>query len=194
MANVGGIQLPVLHPVDGLGYTALHVLRHLLRGNVTAGQVYELAGILDRHAGNDEFWALWRAWHSPQLQRLEAVAFDLAKAWFGCATPLPGPSERWFREFAWSPLAAQFRANKDELWLHLDLLESAADRWCVARRRLLPSRLPGPVDAVYLPEMSWRRRWTKRLRYGAYVTGRMWHHTSTLPRTLGAGVHWWIGS
>jgi len=181
-----------LHPVDTLGYTALHLLRHLLRGDVSPGQVYELARILDRHAGNGEFWALWGRWHSPRLQRMEAVAFELARTWFGCSAPAATPSSRWFRQFAWSPLATQFRPNKDELWLHLSLLESAADRRRVARQRLFPTRLPGPVDAVYLPEMSWTRRWRKRLRYSAYVAGRAWRHATTLPRTLLTGVRWWV--
>jgi hypothetical protein len=198
--HVAGLDLTVLHPLDALGYTALHVLRHVLRGNATASHIYELALMLEGHAPDAVFWAGWQDQHSPELRRLEAVAFQLAAAWFGCD---PGPAAReeiarlpagvasWFRRFALSPLTQQFEPNKDELFLHLALTD-AASRWSLARRRLLPGRLPGPMDAVYIPQdkMTWRRRWLKRVRYGLYVLGRAWHHASSLPRTVWRGVVW----
>ena len=198
--HIAGLDLTVLHPLDALAYTALHVLRHVLRGNATASHIYELALMLEGHARDDGFWAGWQDQHSPELRRLEAVAFQLASAWFGCD---PGPAAQeeierlpagvvsWFRRFALSPLLQQFEANKDELFLHLALTD-AASRWSLARRRLLPGRLPGPMDAVYVPEskMTWRRRWLKRVRYGLYVVERARHHASSLPRTLWRGLLW----
>jgi hypothetical protein len=199
--QVAGLELTVLDPLDAVGYTALHVLRHVLRGNATASHVYELALMLEGHARNEGFWAGWYDQHSPELRRLEVVAFQLAVAWFGCDTGLaareeiarlPASVPSWFTAFAFSPLTQQFHPNKDELWLHLALLNSAGDRWRLMRRRLLPGRLPGPMDAVYLPQskMTWRRRWLKRVRYGLYVLGRAWHHASSLPRTLWRGALW----
>jgi hypothetical protein len=200
--EIAGMEMPVLHPADALGYTALHLLRHLLRGNVTPFHVYELATILERHATDDAFWSTWQTFHSEPLRRLESVSFQLAKAWFGCETGqaaqeqidrLPAATASWFENFAWSPLASQFRPNKDELWLHWSLLRSTADRWRVARQRLLPARLPGPVDAVYLPEseMNWRRRTLKRVRYVTYLLSRARRHAATLPGTAG-GALWWM--
>ena len=201
--EIAGLELPVLHPADALAYTALHVLRHLLRGNVDAFSVYELALILERHSQDEGLWRLWRSWHSPELRRLQAVSFQLARSWFQCEAglaaeetidALPVSAKSWFETFAASPLNQAFRPNKDEVWLHWSLLESVFDRWSVARRRLLPVRLPGPVDAVYVPDsdMTWRRIWIKRLRYGAYLARRMRHHVSALPRTAGAGARWWL--
>jgi MFS family permease len=201
--EIAGVDMPVLHPVDALGYTALHLLRHLLEGSVGPFHVYELALILERHADDEAFWRTWHGWHSAELQRLEAVSFTLARSWFGCQMSpvaeaaierLPQAANSWFETFAISPLASQFQPNKYELWLHLSLLNSAADRWRVARRRLLPARLPGPVDAVYLDEnrMSLGRRWLKRMRYGRYVLTRARHHAAALPGTVSSGAFWWL--
>jgi len=203
--EIAGLDMPVLDPVDGLAYTALHLLKHLLEGSVSAFHVYELAQILERHAHNEDLWRMWERWHSAELQRLQAVSFNLARSWFGCQVGpaaetaierLPRPVHSWFETFEASPITRQFRPNKDELWLHLCLLDSAADRWSVARRRLLPVRLPGPVDAVYLDEsqMSRRRRWLKRIRYGRHLLDRVHHHTAALPRTASSGVLWWLRS
>ena len=204
--TVAGVTLPVLCPPDALGYAALHLLRHLLRGNVRPFHVLELARFLALRAGDDEFWARWRDLHAPELRRLESVAFRLAMEWFGGYVPeavaeewesLPPSTTRWFEEYALSPAAVEFSPNKDELWLHMSLLSSRRDYWPVARRRLLPARLPGPVDAVYVPdaEMSWRIRIRKRVRYAVYCAGRIRHHLLTLPRTGAAGSRlWWRGA
>jgi MFS family permease len=201
--EIAGHVLPMLDPVDALGYTALHLLRHLLEGSAGVFHVYELAVILERHAHDESFWQTWQRCHPAELQRLEAVTFELARSWFGCQVGaaaesvidgLPDTVCSWFGTFAESPFTSQFRPNKNEMWLHLSLLESAADRWSVARRRLFPTRLPGPVDAVYLDEsrLSLRRRCLKQLRYARYVLERVRHHTAALPETIYSGVSWWL--
>ena len=190
-----------LHGVDALGYAALHLLRHLLRGNVRAFHIYELACMLRARAHDPAFWENWRAWHPPALRRLEAVSFQLAQSWFeGAMAPeaqeeieaLPEPAKAWFEKFGTCPLA-----NKEEIWLHLSLLESRREKLTVLRRRLLPARLPGPVDAVYVPEseMTWRRRAMKQIRYARFVASRAVHHAAALPRVLilvgGFGREFW---
>ncbi len=128
--------------------------------------------------------------------------FRLAREWFGCHVGakaveemerLPAAVLRWFEEFAWSPAERIFHPAKNELWLHLSLLDSPWDRLAVARRRILPMGLPGPVDAVHLAEneLTWRRRWLKRFRYARHVAQRLWHHARTLPGVVWGGVQWW---
>jgi hypothetical protein len=157
--------------------------------------------MLEGSAKDDAFWARRHDQHSPDLRRLEAVAFQLAAEWFGCDTGpaareeigrLPAGVAAWFKGFAFSPLLQQFEPNKDELWLHLALVDSPASRWNLVRRRLLPAKLPGPMDAVYVPEkdLTWRRLWLKWARYWLYVWNRAWHHVSSLPRTLWRGALW----
>jgi hypothetical protein len=193
--NLDGRPHLALHPADALGYTALHLLRHLLRGDVHAANIYELAWFLNRNTANDEFWNCWRDLHGPELRRLQALCFRLAAAWFDCrlspiaqaeVDALERPIRRWFDECAASPVEAFFRPNKDELWLHLCLLDSSRKKLSVLRRRLFPTRLPGPLDSVFIPaeRMTWGLKLRKRWQYGRYVVGRAAFHLRALLPTL----------
>ena len=200
---VGGIDLSVLSPPDALGYTALHLLRHLLRGSLSPFHVYEMACLLETLAGESHFWAEWCAQHASGLRRLEAVAFRLAAAWFGCdmaaeaeeeTAGLSPATQAWFAEFATSPVSALYHPNKDELWLHCTLLDSPRDAWSVARRRLLPVNLPPVAGAVFVPEerLTWRQRIGGWLEWTVYTGGRAWHHSVALPRVAGSALRgWW---
>jgi hypothetical protein len=101
--------LPMLHPADRLAYATLHLLRHLFRGSVRAGQVYQVAYFLESHAEDEAFWSTWRELHPEGLRRLEAVAFRLALEWFGCRVSaeaseemerLDGDIPLWFEKYA----------------------------------------------------------------------------------------------
>ena len=63
----------------------------------------------------------------------------------------------------------------------------------MARRRLLPISLPGPVDAIHIPEgeLTWRRRLLSRARYLRHVSQRVGHHARSLPGVFWSGVNWW---
>ena len=74
---------PALHPADAAAYGALHVLRHVLTGSVRIFHVYELAAMLNARSSDAAFWTEWRSLHSPELRRLEALSFQLAREWFG---------------------------------------------------------------------------------------------------------------
>jgi MFS family permease len=185
---------------DALAYSALHLLRHLLRGSARACNVYEIAWFLERHSGEAQFWNRWREIHGPELRRLEAIAFRLAREWFGCAlgpvaeeevSRLPARVQEWFEAFAFSPLESRFHPNKDELWLHLAMLDSARDKLAVVRRRLLP-QLPGPVDAVCIPDeqLTVGRRMLKYARTARFLAGRAVFHTRALAALLQSGVRW----
>jgi hypothetical protein len=193
--KLDGRSYLALDPADALGYSALHLLRHLLRGEVRASNIYEVAYFLDQNAANDAFWTRWRELHGPPLRRLQALCFRLAAAWFDCRMnpiaraeidALPARIERWFEQCAASPAEAFFRPNKDELWLHLCLLDSFQKKSAVLRRRLFPARLPGPLDSVFIPEerMTWRLRLRKRWQYARYVSGRGIFHLRALLPTL----------
>ena len=184
-----------LDPADALGYAGLHTLRHLLRGELRASNLYEVAYFLHQNAANDAFWTRWRDLHGPELRRLQALCFRLAADWFDCRMNaiaraevdlLPAAVQRWFERCAASPAEAFFRPNKDELWLHLCLLDSWRKKSAVLRRRLLPTRLPGPLDSVFIPseQMTWRLWLRKRWQYARYVAGRGIFHVRALLPTL----------
>jgi hypothetical protein len=196
--------VPVLAPADALGYSALHLLRHVLRGSAQPYHVYELAYFLDRSAADVAFWKIWREWHPARLRRLEAISFRLAADWFGGELPaaaraeiddLPAAVKAWFARYAASPVEQLFRPNKDELWLHLCLLSNWRAATSILRRRLLPSRLPAHVDAIYIPDarMTPRLRVRKWYRYAKFVGSRLAFHWRAHLRTAGRGVLWlWI--
>ena len=188
-------SLPSLQPVNQLGYAALHALRHLLRGDLKPAHALELAHFLENQRNNRDLWRQWEEWHDPSLRQLEAISYVLAEAWFGCHLPqavqdevarLPRNVHSWFADFAPSPLTSHFRPNKDELWLHLAMLPRLRDRIRVTRRRLLPLRLPGHVDAMFLPEERItphlrRRKWT---HYATFLAERLRFHGNSLWRIL----------
>lgn len=191
-----------LDPVDMLGYAALHLTRHLLRGNVRVFHVWELARFLHTHQ-DSAFWRTWQKQHRSSMRQAEAIAFLLAKSWFACSISdeaeaeigsLPPGAHRWFERYAWSPLESNFHPNKDELWLHMSLLNSASDRWDVLRRRLIPASLPGPVAAIHIPdnELTVGMRAKRSARNASYAASRAFYHSRMLFPTLVEGVRWWF--
>jgi len=199
-----GMSFTALHPVDAVGYASLHLLRHLLRGDVKPFHVYELACLLDQTAGNDSFWSKWSEWHDPSLRRLQAICFSVARRWFDCGLPsaaseeiglLPPEVTRWLEISAFSPLTGRVHANKDELWLHWSLIDSRRARWSMLRRRLLPPVPQGPVDAVHLPEseITWRIGIRRRWRYARYAASRVAHHIAALPGIAIDAIQWFAG-
>jgi len=200
--RVADVDLDVLRLPDALAYAGLHFLRHVLRGDTIAFHAYEIARLLDTRAEDGQFWDEWSALHSPPLRRLQAVAFRLAAEWFGCRVApaleremaaLPCATEQWFADFATAPAASEFNSNKEELWLHLSLVETRRDRWSVARRRLLPANLPRDGGAVHVPrsELTWRKRARYKLRHFAYVARRARRHAVSLAGTALSGARWW---
>ncbi len=78
------------------------------------------------------------------------------------------------------------------MWLHLSLLDPGYSRFAILRRRLMPLQLPGPVDAVLLPDdvIGWRVRLRRAWRYLAFLTSRTWRHARALVPTLWSGAAW----
>jgi MFS family permease len=198
---VDGRCVPALDPADGLAYTSLHLLRHLLRGSLRLCHAYELACFLETNRDDGAFWEKWRGLHPPGLRRLEAIAFRLAAEWFDCRThetakaeivEIPKSVQFWFESYAASPMEGYFRPNKDEVWLHLCLLD--AGKWSVLKRRLLPSRLPARAEPGNLPasEITPRLRWQARLRYAGHVAARAMHHAVAFTPALWKGTRWWL--
>ncbi len=64
---------------------------------------------------------------------------------------LPPRTLRWFDTFAFSPLNAWERPNKDELFLHLSLVSGFRDRASIIRRRLVPIRFQTPLIDAHEP-------------------------------------------
>ena len=52
-----GLTYPALHRADTVGYASLHILRHMLRGDLRPFHLYELASFLHNRADDKDFWA-----------------------------------------------------------------------------------------------------------------------------------------
>lgn len=194
------LEFRSLAAIDLPGYSSAHALRHLLRGDSRPSHLYEIAYFLE-HNSDTEFWRVWRDSHDQPLRRVQAVCFAIARQWFGCRLPaiaqveieqLPQPVRAWLATYAHAPVVGLFHPTKDELWLHLSLLDRGSSRLQVLRRRLLPLQLPGPVDAVYLPEgaVGWRVRLRRAWRYWLFLRSRTWRHARALVPTLWSGAMW----
>jgi len=186
-----GLEFTALHPVDAVSNSALHVLRHMLRGDLRPSHVYELASFLHHHSEDPCLWSAWLEWHPESLRSLEAISFAIAQQWFDCRMPaaavqqvasLPPQVARWIEMYSDSPLAGIFHPNKDELWLHWSLLDSFGDRFYVLRRRLLPHKLPPRVEPA------------SRQQYLAYLVSRGRYHLGALPATVWSALRWFAAA
>jgi MFS family permease len=77
------------------------------------------------------------------------------------------------------------------------LLDSARDKAAVARRKLLPMQLPGPVDDTVLlreEEITWAMRIRKHIGYARFLAARAAHHMRSLGALAGSGVRWRLRS
>ncbi len=198
--TIEDVEFTSLAPFDLPGYASAHALRHILRGDSRPSHIYEIAYFLE-HNTDAAFWSIWRDLHDEYLRRVEAVCFALAREWFGCRLPaiaqeeterLPEPVRHWLAAYAHTPVLSIFHPVKEELWLHLSLLDPGASRFAILRRRLMPLQLPGPVDAVHLPDsdIGWRIRLRAATRYLLFLFSRTWRHARALIPTLGSGVAW----
>jgi hypothetical protein len=198
----GEIAIPVMRAADQFAYAALHVLRHLLRGDLRALHVYEIAYLLHARQDDAAFWNEWRELHPAGLRRLQSFACALARKWFACGLPpavateissLPVDAHAWFASYAASAVESKFVSSKDELWLHLALLPSFRERVAVVRRRMAPLSLPGRIESEFVPEQQ--RTMAGRLRgavqYALFLGSRAVHHLRSWSALLSSGIHWW---
>ncbi len=146
--SFNGRTASVLCPQDLLAFATLHVLLHLLHGDLPMQRAWEIAHFLHEHADDAAFWKSWQQLHDPALKKVQLVVFQLVRTWFGCnlndclhqeSAILPSEIRAWLDHFALSPLKRLRRPNKDELWLHLSLVPSLRGRLRVLSRRLIPT-------------------------------------------------------
>lgn len=195
----GGTGIPALHPLDDLAFTTWHLVKHLVRGSLRLYHVYELAHFLDRTASSDSFWDEWQS-SAVGTRTVEPIAFRLAQEWFGCRMHhvvrseierLPRAVDRWFKLFAFSPVVAMERPNKDELFLHLVLARGTSDRLRIATRKLVPTNPPRVVMDAHVSTASTALRAKRELFLARFLLQRALRHARSLSPVVQSGLRWW---
>lgn len=193
-----GHVLRTLCEEDLLGFAALHLLAHLLHGDLPLQRAWEIGNFLHRRAQDEAFWSAWQKVHPARLRNLEALVFQLVRNWFGCdlsqtvhdeVQALSGRMRAWLSTFSFSPLMRQFHPNKDELWLHL-ALASRADSIRIVLRRLFPVQIPGFVDDF--DDHSRLRKLRRMFRQRDLIATRAAHHLRTFLPTITQGTRWLV--
>jgi hypothetical protein len=203
---IDDVCFPALDPVDNLGYTAINLLRNLLGGFAAVEQMYSLARFLHTFADDRAFWQRWRSLHHDSLRQLEAVSFLCASKWFSCRLSEEAQEEvdrlspavhRFFQHFSQAALSTEYLRTKDGLWLHLELLESKAEKASVLLQRIFPvgkstiQALPSDDAAENVSGKSHSRpdRLTRKsVTFMKWFVARGFHHLLLLGTTLRRGL------
>jgi len=184
--DLEGAAVSVLALPDALAFSALHLLMHILHGDLRLQRAWEIAYFLDRRFADASFWREWMNLHPAELRKLEVLIFLLVEKWFGCKFPETVRSEAealapdiklWIGLHGLSPVASLFRSNKAELWLNLCLISTLRGKIQVFLRRILPIH---GSKTVSLGESGAPRS----------ILSRASHHLRALGPTLVEGFEW----
>lgn len=194
--SFAGWQAPALSVIDTFAFASLHSLMHLLHGDLRLHRMWEIAHFLHMR-GNAPLWADWSRLHSPQLRKLETIVSLLAAEWFGCDLPdciqresetLPDDISLWITRYSMRPVEALFVPNKDELWLHLSLLDSLRDKAKVYCRRLIPVGPPRLGSTDVKAQAAGKDARKQRV---VFLYSRLKRHSRTLLPAVSQGLQWW---
>jgi hypothetical protein len=200
LRDFDGYKIHVLSDADLLGFASLHLLLHLLHGDLPLQRAWEIARFLETHVRDDHFWTSWRTSHPPALRQLETAVFYLVTSWFACqirqelradVQELPTAVKLWLEEFSSAPLAREWAPNKAEIWLHLALIQKRSQKFRVLLRRLLPTTLPCFADRAISHE-SLPAKLLKCGRQVRLLTSRLSRHGVTFAPTMFDGLRWFL--
>jgi hypothetical protein len=194
-AEIKGRRMPVLDAADAVTFAALHLMMHLLHGDLRLHRAWEIAYFLHHSSRDEEFWNRWRDLYPNHVRRIQAIAFALGGKWFGCDLSevakaeidrFPTSISSWIEHFSHSPFQSLFVPNKHEVWLNLALLESFKDKSRVLSRRLMPCA--GAAGFTSVPNAAVGKAFPKRIRF---FFNRIAHHIRLFPPTCLQGARWW---
>jgi hypothetical protein len=184
-----------------LGFAALHLLLHLLHGDLPLQRAWEIARFIDAHATDEPFWRSWRNSHPALLKQLEISVFYLVAKWFQCRPNQELPAEFqglppmvrfWLEKYDLAPLTREWAPNKLEILLHFALLSNSKDRVRVLFRRLTPISVPTFSDRAQV-QQSAPARLLRHLRQLRLISHRLVYHFITFLPALFDGIRWlWL--
>jgi hypothetical protein len=201
LRDFDGHKINVLCDEDLLGFAALHLLLHLIHGELPLQRAWEIARFLDTHVSDEFFWTSWRDSHPLALRQLETSIFYLVTNWFHCHSRqelaadvqgLPVLVKSWLEECFLAPLVREWAPNKLEIGLHLAFISNRKDKARILFRRLVPTSLPSFVDRA-VSEASPMTKLVKHCRQIRLLASRLVRHAITLFPSLVEGLRWlWL--
>jgi hypothetical protein len=150
-----GHSINVLCDEDLIGFATLHLLLHLLHGELPLQRAWEIGNFLNMRAQDEPFWRSWQSLHPAPLRQLEVCIFRLVSNWFewqprheweADIQHLPKLVRSWLEERSLDPIKREWKPNKSEIWLHLGFIDNYRGKARVLARRLLPMSVPTFID------------------------------------------------
>lgn len=172
-----GLEYLTLCDVDSLVFQVLHAFRHILRNWCRLSVFLEISHFLQQRELDSDFWARYqcRTANLRWLPEASTVVFSLAQKLFGGPFPaelktLVDPKfsatiDKWVELYGLPGAVANFRNNKNSLFLHREFVTDHL-KWAeIRRRRLFPLRLPHHLPNVLFHDgaSSSKRRLTQYL-------------------------------
>jgi hypothetical protein len=82
--------------------------------------------------------------------------------------------------------------NKDELFLHLSLVQGLGNKLQIAARRIFPGSLPHIILDAHTPDSSSAMRRRRILFRAGFVAERAWRHARALGPIARGAARWWL--
>jgi hypothetical protein len=155
-----GLEYPTLCDVDGLVFQTLHAFRHILRNWCRLSVFVEISYFLQQRALDSDFWGRYeeRVANLCWVPEASTVVFTLAQKLFGGCFParlkthvdpeFSATIDKWVELYGLAGALANFRNNKNSLFLHRRFVKDQA-KWAeIRRRRLFPFRRPHQLPNV----------------------------------------------
>jgi Uncharacterised nucleotidyltransferase len=154
------LEYPALCDEDGLIFQVLHALRHILRNWCRLSVFLEISYFLQQRALDFDFWERYqeRIANLCWVPEASTVVFSLAQKLFGGSFParlkaqvdprFSATVDKWIELYGLPGALANFRNNKNSLFLHREFVK-AQSKWSeIRRQRLFPFRRPHQLPNV----------------------------------------------
>jgi Uncharacterised nucleotidyltransferase len=155
-----GLEYPALCDVDGLIVQVLHAFRHILRNWCRLSVFLEISYFLQQRALDFDFWRRYqeRVANLCWVPEASTVVFSLAQKLFGGPFPaklraqvdpkFSAMVDMWIELYGLPGALANFRNNKNSLFLHREFVKDQSMWAEIRRRRLFPFRRPHQLPNV----------------------------------------------
>ena len=157
-----GLEFPALCDEDALLFQVLHAFRHVLRNWCRLSVFLEISHFLRRRAEDPGFWTRYqdRIAGLHWAPEISALVFNLTRVLFGSSIPaefnprvdpkFSAIAGAWIDLYGLPGALANFRGNKNSLFLHREFVTDRCKWLEIRKRRLFPFRRPHQLPDALL--------------------------------------------